>query len=141
MMGPEAPQWCVEHPGENVVVEIRCPRKNQRPCLVGEVQQTPHGRVLSIYLRGLPPTGKIEPVGPRDDLSNYPLNLARSVGLPTQHRRRPIRYNADSFPEDWERTLICRCAQGTITGPQLTAAIERSRHAAKAVVIAFHAAT
>lgn len=140
-MGPEAPQWCVEHPGENVIVEIRCPRKNQRPCLVGEVQRTPYGPVLNLYLRGLPPESNTATTGPRDDLSNYPTDLARSVGLPTQHRRRRISYNAESFSEDWKRTLICRCAQGIITGPELTKAIKRSRHAAKAVVIAFHALT
>jgi hypothetical protein len=147
--------WALKHPTDNIAVAVRC--QSPKRCLVAEVQQTPHGRILKLYQRHGRPRAPIEPTGKPHDLSRLVNKTGyeylerirrerqdhlRNIGELQQEklygvsRMRFSAYNADGpFPDDWTATVICRCADGVITGPMLNKAGARARRTAGTAVV------
>jgi len=145
-----AAAWGYQNPKAGIIVGVFCPVKHPPHC-VAEIQVTPHGRLLKVYLRDELPKAPIAAprAAPSDDVSHLVNNPGYRY-LVKERRARPVKrglresfraYNAESFPADWERTVICRCTPGTITGVMLTEAIEQSRHATRPVVVRFNVGT
>jgi len=154
----EMAAWCLAHPKRGLLVRVRCPRS--KACCVAELQATPGGLLLKVYQRETKPRVESDPIGPPDDLSHHLASPAvQYLEEERRARKRYLRergevpawdrtwlnsfqaYSADGLPDDWQRTMVCSCEQGILTGEMLNAALRRGRHAASAVVIRFQTGT
>ena len=157
--------WAMQHPTDKITVSVRCPSttRRERPHVVAEIQRTPFGCLLKVYQRDGRPRSPMEPTGELNDLSrlvNKPgyehlerirrerQAYLRDIGEVPQDklygasRTRARVYNANEpFPDDWAASVICRCANGVITGPMLNDAATRAKRTGKTVFVSFEVGT
>lgn len=153
--------WAMLHPTDGILVAVRCP--SSKRCLVAEIQQTPHGRILKLYQRHGLPRAPMVPAGEPNDLSRLVnkhgymelermrrereaylegIGELRQDKIYSASRMRARVYNAtEPFPDDWTASVICRCAHGVITGPMLNTAATHPRRAVNTPVIRFQVET
>lgn len=152
----EMATWSLTHLRAGILVRVFCPRRQQPHC-VAEVQATPYGDLVKLYQRDTRQRGAVVPVGPTDDVSHRLGNPAvHAIEDLRRDRNRYLKargelprweasantrfqgYAADGLPNDWARTVICRCAQGVITVNELRNACNAARHAGTSVPLVFH---
>lgn len=159
-------EWAMEHPTDKITVSVRCPSTTRRarpPHVVAEIQQTPFGRLLKVYQRDGRPRSPMKPTGEPNDLSRLVTKpgyehlerirrerqaYLRDIGEVPQDKlygasRMSFRArNAEKpFPDDWTASVICRCADGVITGPMLNDAATRAKRTGKTVFVSFEVGT
>lgn len=154
---PAAADWSLAHPKQRILVRVFCPLPEE-PHRVAELQDTQWGLLLKVYQRETRPRRESEPVGPPDDLSHRLASPAvQYLEAERRARKQYLKargevpawdrssrfqpYSADDLPDDWHRTMICRCDQGLLTGQMINSALARARHAKRAVFIRFETET
>lgn len=131
----DASQWAIRNPKGGLLVVVRCPAAKH--CRVAEVQQTPHGRLLKVYIRGLPDIPP-DPLLPRGDLANLNLGLIRGRGKSTRLADSTINYNLnDPIPREARWTMACRCVVGTLSADALATKLREARNATGPVFVSF----
>ena len=121
--------YAVAHPDAFLRAVAFCPWKH---CEVARLQDTPHGSVLTITLRGAPTVPlPIPDDAPERDFSRLPMMLLRFPRVAgrslTAKRRRNFCYAWEEPMPDTTWTVVCNCGAGVITTREAQAAAERGR--------------
>lgn len=131
-----AAYWAGLNPAMNVVVVVHCPanRKSGRRHTVAEVQETPSGRILKIWVHHAPST-KFDAAGVPPNAASTDLSTRDSFFRDIERRlaQRDRRGSKTSFiphlltdvPDaDQSWTVACRCGVGRLTGEALRTGLE-----------------
>lgn len=118
--------YAVANPKAFLVAVVYCPWRQHE---VARLQDTPHGAVLTITLRGAPSKPLTTPPGaPDTDLSRLPLSLMRISGRAmTGKRQRNFCYAWEDEGPEAAWTVICHCGAGVVTAGEVQAAAVRGR--------------